>query len=196
MHPIDTHTSKLQDGYSIRILIYDDNDGDAPWERSEGHGPVSDWESRDKRPGEWILNSDRGSKRFYDAAEAIRIAKRDGWGLAPDAITELVTKLKKEDSSQLTKGEMITEAVRHDFEFLRGWCQDEWHYIGYTAELIHEDDEGAIEVINKLFASCWGFESTKEGRAYMLEVATSEATSEAQDFLESIAEMESAVDVE
>ena len=35
------------------IIHEDDTDAGPPWEReSEGHGPVSDWTSRDKRPGE------------------------------------------------------------------------------------------------------------------------------------------------
>src|SRR5690606_5719725 len=51
----------------------------APWEECDGHGPVSDWTSRDKLPGERVLRHDRGSYRYYDVAEATRIAKRDGW---------------------------------------------------------------------------------------------------------------------
>jgi hypothetical protein len=56
---------------------------------------VSDWERRDKRPGEWVLNTDHGSKRFYDAQEANKIAKRDGWGLTEKSQQELIERLAK-----------------------------------------------------------------------------------------------------
>jgi hypothetical protein len=63
--------------------IEHDDSGFAPWENDCGHGPVSDWERRDKLPGEMILNEDRGSKRFYDFAEACRMARKDKWGFLP-----------------------------------------------------------------------------------------------------------------
>jgi hypothetical protein len=73
------------DGREFVARFYYDDSHDAPWEREDGHGPVTGWERRDKRPGEWIINEDRGSRRFYDAQEAQRIALRDGWGCPPDA---------------------------------------------------------------------------------------------------------------
>jgi hypothetical protein len=193
MNTINTQTHTLANGYAIRILIHPDENTGAPWDMDEGHGPVSDWSTRDKRPGEWILNSYRGAHRFYDAAEAARIAERDGWGLGTDEITGLVARLKKADASELTRGEIIAEAVRRDFDFLRGWCNDEWSYIGFTAELMHERENGVFEVVQKLNASCWGFEDTRGGRSYMLEEAAGEATREALEFLESIEGIESAL---
>lgn len=68
---------------------YDDS-GEAPWEREDGHGPVSDWHNAEnysghisKAPGERILCRDRSQVRTYDFAEACRIARRDGWGFLP-----------------------------------------------------------------------------------------------------------------
>jgi len=69
-------------------LVADDT-CDAPWEREDGHGPVSDWTSRDKAPGELVLNKDRSSKRFYDFQAACELARKDGWGFLPG---KLVTK--------------------------------------------------------------------------------------------------------
>lgn len=184
-HP-NTPKHALGNGYSLRIKIYADEHHDAPWDSSEGHGPVTDWETRDKRPGEWILSESRNSYRFYDAAEAIRHAWRYGWGLDPDDTIALVRKLKKADSSELTRGEIIAEAVRLDYAFLKGWCDDEWHYLEYKVDLIHEDEEGEVPTIKELDTSCWGFESTKEGREDMLGEAISQAEDEAKDFLQSI----------
>ncbi|SDG92045.1 hypothetical protein SAMN05216466_10657 [Paraburkholderia phenazinium] len=81
--------------YRFRLNVHDDVDMGAPWEEHDGHGPVSDWTTRDKHPGEWQLSSDHGSKRFYDAAEANAIAKRDGWGLTEEHKQVLLERLAR-----------------------------------------------------------------------------------------------------
>jgi len=74
----------------IRATIEHDDSHGAPWIEDDGHGPVSDWTMRVKLPGELVLSGDGRascgtdhSKRYYDFAEACRIARRDGWGPSP-----------------------------------------------------------------------------------------------------------------
>lgn len=130
----------LPNGRTLHLQEEYDSDHGAPWEESDGHGPVSDWRSiESKAPGERVLCRGRGSARFYDYAEAIRIAKRDGWG-APDG-------------EHATAGARAAAAVDADFEFLRSWCADEWHYIGIIATLRDADGKELAQ------ASCWGIES-------------------------------------
>ena len=97
-----------------------------PWEECDGHGHgiVSDWTTRAKKPGECILASDRSSHLFYDIAESIKIAKRDNWGAKTG-----------------TKGEQAARAVNADFDYLRRYCADQWHYIGVIVTQIDENDE-------------------------------------------------------
>ncbi|MDP5500313.1 hypothetical protein P3775_18370 [Pseudomonas aeruginosa] len=174
--------------FVFAVDFEDDYDAGAPWEMAEGHGPVSDWENRDKRPGELVLNSDRGAKRFYDFAEACRIAKRDGWGLDDDAKAELLARLAepriirravksayhvengirqdritewdtrtipgRDPAKPLTAGEIAAEAARRDFEFLRGWCADQWRYVGVVVTLLDPQGE-KTEVSDSL----WGVET-------------------------------------
>ncbi len=71
------------DGFTLRASIKHDDATGAPWEEHDGHGPVSDWTRRDKLPGELLLCDDGRQKRFYDFAEACKIARRDGWGWLP-----------------------------------------------------------------------------------------------------------------
>jgi len=101
-------------GTEHRVTIERDNFMYAPWEENDGHGIVSDWEHRDKAPGELVLCSDRGGKRFYDFEESVKIARRDGWGSAGD--------------EGLTAGAKAAKATRADFEYLRDWCEDRWLY--------------------------------------------------------------------
>lgn len=126
----------LGNGFSIKINTRADEDADTPWENSDGHGSVSDWTVRRKRAGEITLATDGQHRRFYDFAGAIATAKRDGWGLHADKLAELEKQIGRKASPK----EIRAEAVRLDFEFLRGWCADEWHYIGVIVQLI--DAEG------------------------------------------------------
>lgn len=138
------------DGLTFSVRLEPDYDSESPWAREDGHGPVSDWTTRDKRPGEWVLSCDRHHRRFYDAAEATRIAKRDAWGLNCAALAALEERIGRAP----TRGEITAEAVRRDFQRLHAWCIDEWCYVGVVVELLNTDGEPTGEN-----ASLWGVES-------------------------------------
>lgn len=133
---------------------YDDS-GDAPWERDDGHGPVTNWTTREKRPGEWLLGADRSHRRYYDAQEATQIARRDGWGLAPDDLAAF----EKQEGRKATRRMIAAEAVRRDYEHLRRWCNDQWQYVGVV---VKHPDSGESE-------SLWGIES--DAYDYLAETA-------------------------
>lgn len=143
------------DGRTFRAALHYDSDPDAPWDAEDGHGPVSDWTRRDKQAGELVLCADRGSRRFYDFAEATRIAKRDGWGLCDADIATLATRLGRKPSRK----EIIREAVMRDYDYLRRWYAGDWHYCGVVVTSEDSDAE----------ASLWGVESDCED--YIREVA-------------------------
>ena len=63
-------------GRTFHVSIERDDHHGAPWIENDGHGPVTEWLSRDKKPGERVLHSDRWSKIFYDFAESIAITER------------------------------------------------------------------------------------------------------------------------
>ena len=104
-----------------------DSDHEPPWESCDGHGEVSDWTRRDKRPGERVLWEDHGSRRYYDFAGAIKLAKRDGWGT------------KDGQRPGETLAAYRARAVEADFDYLRGWCADLWHYVAVDVTLLDED---------------------------------------------------------
>lgn len=108
----------------VTARVIDDDTGGAPWEQCDGHGPVSEWTARDKRPGERVLCEDRPSKRFYDFAEAVRIAKRDGWDTQPYGTG--------------TANERAARAAEADYKFLRSWCNDDWRYIGVAVTVTRD----------------------------------------------------------
>ncbi|WP_052007096.1 hypothetical protein [Burkholderia paludis] len=201
-----------KEGYVFKVFLRDDCDNGEPWKNFDGHGPVSEWTRRDKRPGERILNTDSGSKRFYDVQEANKIAKRDGWGLSDKAKAELIEHLARprtvrrirkgekptivqrgfvshiykysadqvetvalpgrDPKKPLTRGEIRAEAVRRDYEFLRGWCNDQWNYVGvcvmYLGKADHDPDTD-VELDYLVSKDLWGIESNAYD--YIKEVA-------------------------
>lgn len=100
-------------GHTFRIEIEQDEDMREPWEEHDGHGIVSDWTTRDKAPGERVLNADRTSKRYYDVQETIKRARADGWGTDEQALERVLGR-------KPTKREIIADAVERDFDSLTG----------------------------------------------------------------------------
>lgn len=123
---VDKETFEYK-GRTFRLEVDQDECIGPPWKESDGHGPVSEWTCRDKRPGEWVLCKDGRSKRYYDFAEAMRIAKKDCWDAKPYGVG--------------SKGEQAYRAVKEDFEYLRGWCNDQWTYAVLHVTLLGEDGE-------------------------------------------------------
>lgn len=149
----DTITAEI-DGFTVTARIEHDNNAGTPWEREDGHGPVSDWTRRDKLPGERVLNEDGGSKRYYHFEEAVKIAKRDGWDAPPYGTG--------------TKSERAARAAEHDFQALRAWCNDEWSYCGIVLSVAKSG-----VTLDEHAASLWGIERNYPGsdNAYLTEVA-------------------------
>ena len=136
------HTYQIEiSGLKFRIEYERDNDMGAPWKEYGGHRPVSGWENRNKKPSELVLNEDGRSKRFYDFQEAVKIALRDGWDAKPY------------NTGNETKRQQAAKAARADFEHLRAWCADEWHWCGVIVKLL--DDDGEDE-------ACGGYASDDE----------------------------------
>ena len=129
-------------GLAFKVEYERDDSMLAPWKEEDGHGPVSDWERRDKKPGELVLCEDGRSKRFYDFAEACRIARRDGWDTKPY------------NTGNETPRQQAAKAARADFERMRAWCNAEWDYVGVIVKLLDDDGEETGEE-----DSIWGIES-------------------------------------
>lgn len=137
-------------GHRFTVEVEPDDSMQEPWKEHDGHGPVSEWTSRNKAPGERVLISDRGRRHlFYDYAAAVRIARKDGWGDA----RKLASALGREPSS----GELAAWAADEDFKYLRAWCRDEWRWVGVIVKL------------GKHSESLWGIDG--DHGDYLMEVA-------------------------
>lgn len=138
-----------KDGFTCTAVVESDEFADSPWDNCDGHGPVTDWTLRTKKPGERVLSSDRHHKRYYDFEEASKIALRDGWGSADSLETD-------------TPKEKARKAVESDYAYLKAWCDDKWHYVGVVVTVSKAGIELATE-------SLWGIESNAD--SYLVEAA-------------------------
>ena len=141
-------TIELSKGYTAQIEIERDEHMGEPWKEHDGHGNVTEWVTRDKRPGERLLCSDRSQKRFYDYQGAIEKARAEGWDAPP--------------YSTGTKGEQAVRAVNADFELLRAWCNDEWYWCGVIVTVCKNGVTIGTD-------SLWGIESCGD---YWQEIGT------------------------
>ena len=120
-------------GRAFTVLFERDECLGAPWDEHGGHGVVSDWNTRDKAPGERVLCSDRNSRRYYDVEASLKIARRDQWGCGDDS------------HQHTTKRAEAACAVDRDFDYLRRWCTDQWEWLVVTVTVIEGDNAGELE---------------------------------------------------
>ena len=132
-------------GITVRMEYFYDQDAGKPWENSDCHGVIrsaySYYGKPEKKPGEVLISCDRGNYWIYDWQESTRIAKRDSWGVS-------------NPPAGLTQKQITALAVKADFDYLRGWINEVWHYVGVVCTVL--DSEGGETDISD---SCWGFES-------------------------------------
>lgn len=110
-------------GKSFRVRYETDQDSGAPWDECDGHGVISDWTTRSKRPGERVLSEDGRSRRYYDVTATLAIARRDGWGTGDG-------RKPKESARQY-----VARAVDADFTYCHGWANEYWHYLCVVVSL-------------------------------------------------------------
>lgn len=165
------------EGHHFRVVIDHDSDHGAPWQEEDGHGDVTEWTTRDKRPGELVLDAHRGRKRFYDFQGACKRALDEGWGALPAPLQTIqrngvwqatagqfhatspdinaaIRAVCDAHRATMTPRQYAAHAAMADYERLRRWCNNEWHYVGVVVTLL--DREGTPTHHSE---SVWGIES-------------------------------------
>ena len=145
----------------IVVAMADDDTSGEPWKEHDGHGPVTDWVTRAKRPGERILAQDGGAYRYYDVEEATKIAKRDGWGPMLEG---------------MSRDQSIALAVDADFNYLKRWCDDQWRWVGVVVAIYAGETRLAHD-------SLWGIECDEADseHTYIVETANELLTQDLVD---------------
>lgn len=216
----ETLATVEHDGFTFTLKLEHDSDHGAPWKEECGHGPVTEeWRTAKvsgyvwKNPGEVLLSGDYFTNRngahvvAYDMQEAVRIARRDGWGFMPGSIEtdEMASGQYQARGLGLTAyGDDINAAIsalhaahkatfpserayaaaaaRADFDRLKAWCDYDWCYVGAIVTV----ERKGIELAR---ASLWGIES--DAGEYFLEVGNElaeQALEEARNMIADLVE--------
>mgnify|MGYP000882735473 CR=1 FL=1 len=143
-------------GYNFRMELQYDPDMGPPWKEHDGHGDVEEvvspsWRP-EKRGGQRVMRCSGRGYWLYDWQGAIAKAKAEGWGLRPEARAELAARIGREP----TKREVTAAAVEADFQHLRGWANDDWHWTCLRVVLL---DVNGDEVCDDYVG---GFESSMD----------------------------------
>ena len=72
-----TETISSAKGNKFKMELAYDDIGRMAWEWGDGHGEVSEWTTRDKKPGEVVLCIDGRSRLYYDMQGAVKLARRE-----------------------------------------------------------------------------------------------------------------------
>lgn len=116
-------------GHKFKVVIEYDNCMAPPWENCDFHGVVVERAiTSEKSPHELSM----GDGYFYDLKATAEIAKRDGWGPSEKAVKSFV----KDRGREPTNKEKRMLAIEDDFKRLKGWVNDEWHYV--IVGVVHE----------------------------------------------------------
>lgn len=157
-------------GLRFTVTTEPDLDTGPPWEDCDGHGVVTDWVHHDSEQDTYasdyenplkflVLSRDHGSTRYYDVQASLRKARAEQWGLSDKELQQLrLTELAR-TGQEPSADEIRNRAMLLDYQYLRGWCQDDWRYVGVVVTL-----QGTT-----IDRSLWGVEDSND--AYIAEVA-------------------------
>lgn len=97
----------MHQGRNFVAKIVVDETNEPPWSVMDSLGSVTDWTRKDPNPGQKILITDKGCRRYYNHGEAIVKCRGEG--------------IKPADAHRF---------VNQEYDYFRSWCNDEWHYVG------------------------------------------------------------------
>ena len=168
----------------------------APWEEHDCHGEVTKRDASrhphrhgtGKAAGEVVIYEAACTVWCYDYAGAMKIAKRDGWGLDAKGLEALKLELAYRQVHRgpfdnykacvaravelaatitPTPGQIRRDAVDADMERMRGWIANDWHWCWIRVEAC--EAPGGIDADDLDWQSLGGLES--DGEDYILECA-------------------------
>jgi hypothetical protein len=164
----ETYTHKC--GKKYHVALYYDYDMGPPQEEGDGYGVTErlDWNPTDEEQLEQHLLDEepeleeetrlrlmrqlsRPSNRYdsglyYDVLSSLHKARADGWGANPDW---------KAANPNATKEEELMYVVNKDFKYLKGWYDDDWHYL--TLGVAPIDEDGKVLEHDREY--CGGYET-------------------------------------
>lgn len=141
------------DGVRFGYEVEADESMRAPWDEHDGHGVIFERERPARREYKRAGWRALGDSHWYDVPASIAKARREKWGMSPDALVAF----HKTHGREPTTGEIAAAAVEADFSRMLAWCRGDWCWVGVTVRLLDEHDDDIDTGIQ--IDSIWGIES-------------------------------------
>lgn len=135
-------------GKRFLVELVPDDCAEPPWVDEYPYDLVTDWlRPSDKKPGWRVLCADRGHCRFFDVQKAVKVARKERWGL---------------HYYGGTVGEAAANTVERMFDYYRSWCDNVWCYVGVRVTLLKEDGTPDPEHTDSVYGIAWGYRDENE----------------------------------
>jgi hypothetical protein len=158
IHHQETYTHK--NGKKYHVCWYYDHDYGSPLENGDGYGVTErlDWNPTDEEQLEQHIVDYEPELEEETRLRLMRVLSRESsWrddsGLYYDVLSSL--HLAKTEWG-ITDPVKAMEAVEKDFKHLKGWYDDDWHWL--TCSVAPIDEDGEIMEDDREY--CGGYEST------------------------------------
>jgi hypothetical protein len=153
----DIFTDPMHPGWVLEMRMYHDDDADPPWERQCLLGEVREvrasrytchTHATGKQPGEKVLDWTGRWGRAYDWRGAVAQGRKAGYS-GPDAVKQ----------------------ADREFDYLRRWLADQWHYCGVAVRIIScpPQYKACLDDQDEYAHALWGIES--DATDYLKETA-------------------------
>jgi hypothetical protein len=166
----ETYTHK--NGKSYHVCWYYDYDMGSPLENGDGYGVTErmDWNPTDEEQLEQHLLDNEPELEEETRLRLMRQLSRPSNRYDSGLYYDVLSSLHKAKTEWGVAPERCMAAVDADFKYLKGWYDDDWHWL--TVGVAPLDEDG--EVLEHDREYCGGYESTilnddEDNRAYKKE---------------------------
>lgn len=150
---IYTHKS----GKKYHVELYYDHDMGPPQEEGDGYGVTErlEWNPTDEEQLEQHINDYEPELEEETRLRMMRRLQRPDWGNA-GLYYDVLSSLHKAKTEWGVAPERCMEVVEKDFAYLKGWYDDDWHWLTVGVAPLDEDGEPVED--DRQY--CGGYEST------------------------------------
>ena len=151
----ETYTHKCGKTYNVRW--YYDYDYGSPLENGDGYGVTErlDWNPTNEEQLEQHIIDNEPELEEETRLRLMRVLSRADWGKS-GLYYDVLSSLHIAKTEWGVAPERCMEVVEKDYAYLKGWYDDDWHWLTCSVAPIDEDGE----IMEEDREYCGGYEST------------------------------------
>lgn len=151
----ETYTHKCGKTYNVRW--YHDHDYGSPLDNGDGYGVTEylDWNPTNEEQLEQHLLDEEPELEEETRLRLMRVLQRGHHRYDKGLYYDVLSSLHKAKTEWGCKEEDCMEVVEKDFAYLKGWYDDDWHWLTCSVAPIDEDGD----IMEDHRENCGGYES-------------------------------------